>query len=608
MHVRERQAMVFNGDWNGGERVFNLRPGQRVALNSITRIDTNGTSRVLERGNLDEIDQFDWTSASTLRWRSRRPNDFIFDNKEIVYELDYVLSNILNPEAEQYTLDHDFSFPDRSGVIESFALDFDVADVWQSTSPLPLRIERANMEPGTSFVVTMSLQYAGAGQPSGVLRGMSLLTRLILALSLLGIFGAMVQRFFAGERARGRFEPLIPVETIDETWLRKHVFSMPPEVVGAIWDSKTASPEVAAMIARMVMEGKLASRIESEGRKDVLHLELKVRRADLEADERRLINALFDSGRDTTDTERIKRRYSSSGFDPAALIGEGIQKRIKALRPDRKTPRSARGVMINILVVMIVAAAGVRAILLAEGSPAMLTPMITGGLGLVALVLAGVYRADVVDTLQRARIMVFFLAIAAAYVLSFILGFWERGAALALAPVVSPAHVGMPFAAAMMAMFLGIVFLVLRGARTNVDPDRLELRRTLAAGRAFFMRELARPQPSLDDAWYPYLLAFGLGKHIDQWFRAFGGAHERAATSASGMAIASSSMSSTGGWSGGGPQFSGGGGFGGGGAGRTWATAVSGMAAGVAAPCSSSSGGGGGGGGGSSGGGGGGGW
>src|SRR5450830_1058019 len=40
LHVLERQNIVFDGDWNGGERSFRLEPGQQLTLAGITRIDT----------------------------------------------------------------------------------------------------------------------------------------------------------------------------------------------------------------------------------------------------------------------------------------------------------------------------------------------------------------------------------------------------------------------------------------------------------------------------------------------------------------------------------------------------------------------------------------
>jgi uncharacterized membrane protein YgcG len=602
LRVIERQAMVFTGAWNGGERTFNLRPGQRLDLNGITRIDADGSARPLQRGDLDSVDEFDWTNSKTLRWRSRLPADPPFDNQQIIYQLDYTLSNILVADGEAYQLDHDFAFPDRVGIIENFSLAFAAADAWKSSTPLPLRLQRTNIPPGSSVVVTIPLQYTGAGQPAGVARGMPLATRVVLALLLIGVIGSMLRRFFAEEQARGRFEPLTPPAAVDQAWLRRHVFSMPPEVVGAAWDNTTSAPEVAAMIARMVLEGKLASRVESKRWKDILHLELKVPRDVLSYDELKLVNALFDSGHDQTDTDRIKSRYSKSGFDPAKLIGAGIKKQINALVPSRQAGIDWGRVMVNVVVVLLVIVMSVAALRLAAGSVVATAPFIVLFLALIALGHASMYRADVVDTKRKARLMTGFLLLAAAPILALTLGLLESGAALSLTPLIAPANVGLSLVIVLIVMFLGLAFLVLRAARTREDPERLELRRTLAAGRAFFVRELRKPQPKLDDAWFPYLLAFGLGKHIDKWFRAFGAEHTTL-SSASGMAVASASSGS---WSGGGAMFGGGGGFGGGGAGRTWVASVATLSAGVAAP--SSSGGGGGSSGGSSGGGGGGGW
>ncbi|MGQ0814025.1 MAG: hypothetical protein ACT4O1_06120 [Gemmatimonadota bacterium] len=154
---------------------------------------------------------------------------------------------------------------------------------------------------------------------------------------------------------------------------------------------------------------------------------------------------------------------------------------------------------------------------------------------------------------RRAGRVVVMLLLTATPALILILGLLEAGMPYTLAPaiVVNPpllVFVGV------LAMYLGIAFLVLRLARNREDWQRLELRRRLAAGRAFMMHELKRPNPALDDAWFPYLVAFGLGQHIDHWFRAFAGRHS------TDMAIATGS-STSGGWSGGGSLFGGGGGW-----------------------------------------------
>jgi hypothetical protein len=145
-------------------------------------------------------------------------------------------------------------------------------------------------------------------------------------------------------------------------------------------------------------------------------------------------------------------------------------------------------------------------------------------------------------------------------------------------------------------------------ARSRQSAGRIARRKSLAAAREYFRAELAKERPSLRDEWFPYALAFGLGGHIDRWFRSFGGDDgARTSTAVIHSSGSSAGASSAGGsWSG----FGGGGGFGGAGGGASFGAAIGGMAASVPAPSSSSSGGGGGGGGGggSSGGGGGGGW
>ncbi len=100
LHVREEHTMVFDESWNGGERRFLMFSGQELVLHSIERKDEAGSFRQLTRGQLDRIDHWDWHDSSTVRWRSRAEGSPWFDSEELVYALDYTLSNILYPENE----------------------------------------------------------------------------------------------------------------------------------------------------------------------------------------------------------------------------------------------------------------------------------------------------------------------------------------------------------------------------------------------------------------------------------------------------------------------------------------------------------------------------
>ena len=42
LHVEERHAIVFDGDWNGGERIFRPSMENEIHLDRLSRIDESG--------------------------------------------------------------------------------------------------------------------------------------------------------------------------------------------------------------------------------------------------------------------------------------------------------------------------------------------------------------------------------------------------------------------------------------------------------------------------------------------------------------------------------------------------------------------------------------
>src|SRR5687768_1783891 len=58
LEVSETQAFVFDGDWNGGERRFNVRHAQSLELLGVERID-GATAVSLSGGSLASVDQFE---------------------------------------------------------------------------------------------------------------------------------------------------------------------------------------------------------------------------------------------------------------------------------------------------------------------------------------------------------------------------------------------------------------------------------------------------------------------------------------------------------------------------------------------------------------------
>jgi hypothetical protein len=127
--------------------------------------------------------------------------------------------------------------------------------------------------------------------------------------------------FYRGEIALGRFAPLVPVSSIDRSWLEANVFNMLPEEVGAAWDDTTAAPEVAAVLARMVSEGKLRTEVvKTRGLLrtiENLRMELLVDRKSLRYEA--LVSSLFISG-NVTDTVEIRSTTERGSIPPQIKI------------------------------------------------------------------------------------------------------------------------------------------------------------------------------------------------------------------------------------------------------------------------------------------------
>ncbi|HWM91112.1 MAG TPA: hypothetical protein VN493_10120 [Thermoanaerobaculia bacterium] len=604
LHVRERQTFLFDGDWNGGERSFRKRFNQELDLQRIARIDSGGREIPLAEGDLSSVDQYDWADSDTLRWRSRLPSDPPFEQTRITYILDYTWSGILIRDGDLYRLDHNFGMPDAEWPVRRFVLDLEIDPVWQPLAAVPAHLEERDLAPGSDVLVRAGLRHTGgatAPDPGAAIVPVS--WRWAAFAAALIAMAVLYVQFRQAEARRGRFDSLPVPREWDEAWLRENVLDLLPEEVGALWDQKIGPPEVAAVLARMVAEGKLETWT-SPGftllgisfTPGILHLRLKVERHTLYGYERQLVDKLFLHA-DETDTNRVRQHYKSTGFNPAGVISEDLEARLGLRLGAFPAPGPRRTLFLSLGAVALFAL------------DALFHPLSTLVLfcillfGLVWLCLAGGIAAYA----WRKRTERLDLASLSFLVPGLLVWLWCALAAfhrewLGLQSGLYPGVLGV----------LGLALVpvavwssLLNNARSRESEAAIRKRRLLGAGRRLLRSELKSSHPRLQDEWLPYLLAFGLGGEVDRWFRAFGGESRGGGS----FSVPSSSgsiggMSSSGsGWSGGGGQF------GGAGAMASWSVAAAGLASGVSAPSSSGSGGGGGGGGGgSSGGGGGGGW
>lgn len=579
LHVREAQTIRFTGDWNGGERYFDLRGGQAIVLHSLTRLDSGetGDGRALRAGDLSQIDEFDWTDSRTLRWRGRLPEDPPFDRVLRTYTLVYTYQHLLHFDDDgRYSFDHDFGIGSRMSPIEDYSLTFTMDSVWATDLAMPLRVEHVLVTADSGITFTVPLRYLGAGLPSGVFHGATRASRLAIA-SALGVFALLLLIVhFAREARLGRFRRIPDHRSITPEWLGEHLFCMLPEVAGAAWDENTSAAEVGAVLARLVQEGKLSSEVKTEKlwifSNEILHLKLEVRRNVLTDHERALIDGLFQKHEDTTDTQRVRERYKKTGFNPANLIKPHLERALEAATAagTKTSPRRTA-----VLAVAAIACMIIGAVQRAHEIPMSLLAVFVSLFALVVgTLLATAYR-------HAASIGVITALLVVVPVSVFAVAFAAFALLLPL-PAGLFTWLGIALWGAMLTQS------VANSAYTRHAPERIALRQRLMAARRFFREQLRSPAPQLQDAWYPYLIAFGLGRSVDKWFRAFGGAAAARSTGALGRtASTGGSMSSgSGGWSG----FGGGGGFSGAGASASFASAVGGMAAAVSAPSSSSGG------------------
>ena len=588
LHVTERQVIVFNGDWNGAERTFRLEPGQTLTLHRVQRLGPEpGDMALLSEGSLDQMDRFAWVKPGQLRWRSRRPSDPPFRDTRIEYVLRYTLAGVVEPTLRGYRLDHDFAFGERQGTIRLFVLDLGLDPPWQAQGPVPRDVRGGPLLPGYGWRAVIPLEYGGPGWPRvAAWRWSALHSGTLAALVVLPLF--MVFRLVRRERGAGRLGAAA-AQPVSRASLERDIFVHPPEVIGAAWDCNVGEPEVGSVVARMVQEGKLRSDVTSSRN---LSLQLLVGRDTLGGYERALVDGLFVDG-DATNTEKIRSHYRAlrQGFDPAATLKPGVLQRVEdVVGPD--TSKERRWASLTPL------AAILTWIVLARTSgPNAVTTKLAFALGAIVMLIGYSWAAALAGK-WRVRldwpgwVIASFLLPAAAVL------------AVPAAFVLRP-DLGVSDLAAAGAGLLALVLFagVIAAARSRQSGRGLELRRRMFAARRYFIEQLRRPQPALDDAWFPYLVAFGLDNQVRRWFRAYPAPQRHTASQhdsdPSPTRLSSSSV----------PTWTGGGGsFGGAGATGTWVSALDGVTAGVAVPAGSGGGGGSSGGGSSSGGGGGGGW
>ena len=252
LHVAERQTYVFTGDWNGGERRFEVGRDEKLECCACPA----SIPTAARRSRSSRATSTWWTSTpGSTGTRSagaagcRRPPR----PTRIAYLLEYVYNGVVRRRGDLYRLEHDFAFPDRSGVIERFALDPRGGAEWQVEGPFRSRVERRDLTPATaSSSPCRCATPAPAGRPR---RSSRCLRRARRRPRGAGVGIAVLLGLFLSDQSRlGRFSPPRPGSTAPGSISTS---SRSAEEIGALWDRRTGPPEVAALIAPAGREGKL---------------------------------------------------------------------------------------------------------------------------------------------------------------------------------------------------------------------------------------------------------------------------------------------------------------------------------------------------------------
>ena len=322
-----------------------------------------------------------------------------------------------------------------------------------------------------------------------------------------------------------------------------------------------------------------------------LTMQLLVPHSSLSGHHRTLVDKLFFGGRTRTDTDAIQKHYRSTGLDLAAVVKPAIEGELSRIAGwNEKVPPRDLWIAIGLLVASIA-----LLIVVAVRKSGADDSLVFGSFffGFIALAFGCIFASINRDALRffLPRLLLVLLP-SVPLMAARIYFLWHGSESLFSLEAMS---VSVFFALAVLNLLLSVL-------RTPDSAARLGFRRTLLSARRYLREQLRSAEPRLRDAWFPYLLAFGLGSNVDRWFRRFDPAGRSTGLRSSPSSFGTSSPGfSPSSWTGGG------GAFGGAGASGSWVMAAAGVASGVSKP-GSSGGGGGGGGGGSSGGGGGGGW
>lgn len=581
LSIQEDQTMIFNGDWNGGERFFRVEPGQYFELTNLLRFNEQKMQFVpLEYGRIDLVDHYSYGNK-ILRWRSRLQSDPVFNNKKIRYRIDSYYSKIIQPEGDHFLLNHDFAFPDRSGDIFSLEINLEVDPSWGAETKKQFRF--SDLRPGQSAIVRAELRphhqkfaINKERTPTHIF-DLSWISLILVVLASL-FFYKTYKKF---ELKSGRLLAAPDPGVVNEDWLVNNIFSFSPEQISGLWFDEVNEYAVGALLNNLCNKKKLElKQLEKETiiSRANYRFKLLVPIEKLSNCEKLLLAKIFFDSRFEITTEELRdhiQNNPSEAFGPISLISNPIEKELEN-HPQLGLEEFEQGSLLRTFTFISFAFIFIMIGLITENYN-ILNLSVECAIIVVTFLIAQTYTQFVQKTIRNLKHHMPWIylcsilpsLVAYLYAKLFTNGF-EIWTSLGLS-------------------FLGVAISssIYNLCKTKNVPSRIKKRIEVDSAKMYFEQELSKERPNIKDEWASYLMALGLTSQMDSWQSSFRSSHDSQSYSTN-SGIGSNT------WTGGGGAFSGAG------ASDSWTSCFSSISASVSTSSSpsggSSSGGGGGGG------------
>lgn len=616
LEVTERLRASYNGIFNGAERYINLRKKQKMKVKELSIYNYDqGRWINYKYGSLKNLRSFNKISNGHYRWRSFHPG-VVSKNVIHDYKIKYEISPVITKSEGVFSVNHNFAFNDVAYSIDYFSVKLHFDDAYEVPEKYQVENIYENLIGGTNVTSKINIKssvidklklYENIITPKKANKNLTPAELLIAILIFFLTCFIFCIKFFRDlmdyENKKNRFTSLKNDFEVNYEWVKANVCKYSPELVSAVWDQEINNTEVGVILSRMITEGKIeVKQISNKGWLARAKFSYKplVDVKEFYGVDSIIREYIFINENDPVTTDDLKEYYSYNGSTKPPIVGT-LEFQLRALaekQPDLKKDevfvKNGMRTFGLISVCFLFFGIGVA---FSETFPRFIFNFHLFIGHMVLFMFGRRLRENIcleIDSYKK------FFNITILFILFISINYYVF------------THESPYFLPCALFFHLFLLSSTFNRIKTVGSESRVKARKKFQVAREFFIKELKKREPFIDDLMTPYILALNLEKDLDSWNRVYKDSAKNIEDSKyisygsrsprlNGSLSTNSSGSSSPNWTGGGGSFSGGGASG------SWSD-LSSVSSSSTSFSSSSGGGGFGGGGGSSGGGGGGGW